>query len=90
MKLTSNLMTYDWTTWLVGIMRSFISGGAGAVAGAIGPMATDPKDWNLGEGLPHVLQSMAVSFIVVGIVHMMIFLQTHGTPEQLNLTKGDQ
>lgn len=76
-----NLAAYDWQTWIVGIWRSVVGGGAGAVAGSFGPMVTDPKDWNLGSGLGHVLESMVISFILVGIVHMMIFLQTHPAPE---------
>lgn len=79
----SNVKAYDWATWLMGIWRAFISGGAGAIAGAFGPMLTDPKDFNLGSGLGHTFSSMGVSFLLVGTVQMCMFLQTHGAPDQL-------
>jgi hypothetical protein len=81
MLLISNAKSYDWSTWFMGIMRSFIAGGAGAVAGVAGPMYQDPKDWNLGAGLHSVLVSMGIGFFISGVIHMMIFLQTHGAPE---------
>jgi hypothetical protein len=71
----------DWSGWLIGIVRSFIGGGAGAAAGALGPMATDSDHFNLGSGLHHTLISMGVSFLIVGLGHMLIFLQTHSVPE---------
>lgn len=80
--IAGNIKSYDWATWLIGIMRAFISGGAGALAGATGPMIVDPKDWNLGAGLHNTLISMLIGFVLLGIVHMGIFLQTHGAPEQ--------
>lgn len=81
MTMLTNARGYDWATWVMGIMRAFISGGAGAIAGAFGPMVTDPKDWNLGGGLNHVLESMAIGFLIAGLTHLGIFLQTHATPE---------
>lgn len=81
--MAKNFASYDWATWVVGIMRSFISGGAGAVSGAIGPMVTDPKDWNLGTGFNHVLESMLIGFLIAGFVHLAIFLQTHAVPEPI-------
>jgi len=78
----ANAKTYAWTEWFVGIMRSFVAGAGGAVAGIAGPSITDPKDFNLGAGLHHTLVSMGIGAVVSGIVHMGIFLSTHGAPEQ--------
>jgi hypothetical protein len=77
----SNLVDYDWQTWLVGIGRSFVGGGAGAIAGGAGPMYIDPAKFNLSNGVRALLTSMGIGFLISGIVHMAIFLQTHGAPE---------
>lgn len=81
--MMANARAYDWPTWFIGIMRAFISGGAGAIASPAGPMYLDPKDFNLGEGLGKVLISMAIGFLIMGIVTMGIFLKTHGAPDLL-------
>lgn len=83
MAMLKNAEQYDWSTWLVGIMRSFVSGSAGAVVGVLGPMATDAHDFNLTSdaGLHHTLVSMGVGFLIGGIVHMAMFLQTHSAPD---------
>lgn len=78
------IQQYDWSTWLVGILRSFVAGAGGAVAGIAGPSVTDPKDFNLGVGLHHTLVSMAIGAGITGMVHMGIFLSTHGAPEPLS------
>lgn len=82
MTAMSNAQDYDWHSWLIGIMRSFVGGGAGAVAGMLGPMATDGDHFNLTNGLHHTLISMGISFLIVGIMHMAIFLQTHSAPDK--------
>lgn len=84
MQLLNNASRYDWSTWFVGIMRSFIAGGGGAVAAPLGPMIQDAKDYNLGpSGLSHVLISMGIAFLVTGIVALGVFLQTHGAPDKV-------
>ena len=83
MTMMGNARGYDWATWVMGIMRSFIGGGGGALAGALGPMATDSDHFNLGAGFHHTLASMGVGFVIVGIIHLGIFLQTHGAPDKL-------
>jgi hypothetical protein len=82
----ANARQYDWATWLMGIFRSLIGGGAGAVSGAFGPMLTDPKDFNLGGGIGHTMETMGIGFVIGGIVNMCIFLQTHGSPDRLTDT----
>lgn len=81
-----NAKGYDWKTWLVGILRSAISGGAGAVVGMLGPMATDAHDFNFqsAAGIKHTVVSMLVGFGVSAFVHMMMYLQTHSAPDLIN------
>lgn len=82
--MASNASRYDWTTWLMGIFRSFVAGGAGAIAAPIGPMLMDGKDYNLGSGgLGKVLASMGIAFLVTGLTGMGIFLKTHGAPDPI-------
>jgi hypothetical protein len=81
--IVSNMQAYDWPTWFIGIFRSAIGGGAGGVAGAFGSALTDPEHFNFGTGLHHILTLMGVNFVIVGIVNMCIFLQTHGAPDKL-------
>lgn len=83
MDMVINAKGYDFATWLIGIWRSFIGGGAGAVGSAFGNIATDPEHFNLAGGLGHTMKAMAVSFVIVGLVHMMIFLQSHSAPEKV-------
>lgn len=78
-----NARGYDWATWFMGIMRSFIAGGAGAVASPLGPMILDPKDYNLGSGLVKVLISMLIGFGVSGVVGLAMFLKTHSGPDRI-------
>jgi hypothetical protein len=81
MTIIANAQGYDWQTWLMGIMRSFIGGGAGAAASAIGTGVVHPED--LHGGLLKLLAAMTVSFLFVGLVHMLIFLKTHAGPEKI-------
>jgi hypothetical protein len=74
---------YDWSDWVVGIIRAFVSGAAGAIAAPIGPMAMDPNDWNLASGLHKVLASMAIAGLITGITAMAVFLKTHGAPDKI-------
>lgn len=81
--MIQNASRYDWQNWVVGILRSFVQGGGGALAGFLGPMATDSKDFNLGSGLGHTLLSMIIGFFIAGCVQMGMFLKTHGAPDPL-------
>jgi len=92
MRLLSNGERYDWQTWLVGILRSFISGAAGAVVGVLGPMATDSGDFNFtsNAGLHHTLISMTIGFFISGLIHMAMFLQTHGAPDLVTVKATEE
>lgn len=80
-----NASRYDWSTWFMGIMRALIAAFAGAIATPVGPMAMDPNDFNLGNGLKKVLMSMLISGVITGITGMAIFLKTHPGPDQLQI-----
>lgn len=81
--IIQNASGYDWSTWSIGLMRSFLQGGGGALVGILGPMATDGKDFNLGSGLSHTLISMLIGFCIAGLLQLGMFLKTHGAPDQL-------
>lgn len=73
----------NWSGWLLGIWTSAISAAAGAVSAGLGPMITDPKDFNLGDGLHHTLVSVGIGALITGVVSICKFLQMHPAPDQL-------
>lgn len=79
----TNAKRMDWAGWWLGIMRSFISGAAGAVTatGIVG--FSDPKDWGTGNPV-HMLTLAGATLAGTGFIHMMIFLQTHPTPDPVS------
>lgn len=83
MKFLGNSSNYDWATWIIGIERSFVQGGSGAVVAGLATIGIDPKDFNLTNGLRHTLEQMGIVFFVMGLIQMFMFLQTHGAPEKI-------
>lgn len=79
--ILTNARKYDWATWQMGIMRAFIAGAAGAMAGGTGPMLLDPKDFNLNSGLLHTLASIGIGCFIGGVTQLGIFLHTHPGPD---------
>jgi len=79
----SNMKSYDWATWLVGIIRSVVSGGATSILNAGGTALVIPESVNTGAGLHKLLALLAVYFVLGAITHMAIFLSTHGAPDQV-------
>jgi len=74
MQAIINAKSYDWQTWLLGIMRSFLSGGAAAlVTGGGGALA--------GITAKQQYIMMASSFLGLGLYRMGEFLVLHGAPE---------
>ena len=70
----SNAKIYDWKTWLLGIMRSFMSGGGAALltlGGAAYVQLPPAKMWAM----------VGVNFLGMGLYRMGEFLQLHGAPE---------
>jgi hypothetical protein len=82
----SNMKSYDWPTWFLGIMRSFISGGSSAIVSAAATMGIDPEHFNLTTGFKHTILLMVTMFVFMGVIHMAMYLQTHGAPDQLQHT----
>ena len=82
MNLLTNVKGYDWATWLMGILRSVTTGGATGVLSAPVSMGIDPDHFNFGAGLHKTLAMMSAMFIGSAIIHMCVFLQTHGAPEK--------
>jgi len=76
MRAFDSIANYDFGTWMIGIFRSFLSGGATALCtGAGGALVGIPgkQAWEL----------MGINFILMGLYRMGEFLQLHGAPDQL-------
>lgn len=76
MTAISNAQGYAWTDWGIGIMRSFLSGGAAALlTGTGGALVGVPNTqiWKL----------MLINFILMGLYRMGEFLTLHGAPDKL-------
>lgn len=79
MQAIDNAKAYDWRTWGLGIMRSFLSGGAAALAsGGGGAIA--------GITAKQQYIMMATGFLTMGLYRLGEFLQLHGAPDQLSAT----
>jgi hypothetical protein len=74
MKIVSNAKTYDWPTWFIGILRSFLSGGAAALTTGTGGAV-------LGIPGPMVWKLILINFVLMGLYRMGEFLQLHGAPD---------
>jgi hypothetical protein len=77
-----NAQRLDWNGWVLGIMRSFVTGSAGAIAATGTVSIADPKDWGTGDP-GHMAMLAAITFFGAGIVHLAVFLQTHPTPDTI-------
>jgi hypothetical protein len=82
MQAIANAKRLDWSGWSLGIMRSYIAGGAGAVAATTTVGFADPKDWGPGN-VGHMMLLFAITFFGTGLMHMMVFLETHPTPDAI-------
>lgn len=72
----TNFQQYAWSDWLLGVMRSFISGGAAAlITGGGAAVLSIPGQtvWKL----------MAINFVFMGLYRLGEFLQLHGAPDKL-------
>lgn len=85
----STVKQLDWSGWFLGLWTSTISAIAGAIAGALGPMITDPKDFNLGTGLHHTIVSVSIGAGITGVVSLAKYLQMHPAPDQLQQALAD-
>lgn len=75
----TNAQSYDWKTWGIGIMRSFLSGGAAAFISGTGAGLLE---------IPHqkIFWLMGINFMLMGLYRMGEFLQLHGAPDKLQQT----
>lgn len=72
-----NARGYDWSTWMLGLFRSFMSGGAGALV-ALGGSTV------LKLSLKQTLLLTGGQFVIMGLYRLGEFLQLHGGPDQLS------
>ena len=78
MSIIANASNYNWSTWLLGIMRSFVSGGAAALTTGTGGAI-------LGVPGKIVWELMGINFVLMGLYRMGEFLQLHGAPDPVAL-----
>jgi hypothetical protein len=71
-----SIKTYDFGTWMIGIMRSFLSGGAAALGGITGSGIA-------GLNLRQTLIVTGSGFVVMGLYRLGEFLQLHGAPDKI-------
>jgi hypothetical protein len=81
-----NARRYDWATWMLGIFRSFISGGSAAMVAGLTTMGIAPGTFNLSSSIGNTLKLMGVMFLFQGGYRMFEYLQLHGAPDQLQAT----
>jgi hypothetical protein len=76
-----NAKTYAWKDWLIGILRSFLSGGATALATGGGAAVV---------GIPahQTWQLMGINFVLMGLYRLGEFLQLHGAPDTVQQSNG--
>ncbi len=79
----ANARSYDWPTWLLGIFRSFISGGSAAMVSGLTSIGIAPDKFNLSSSVGNTLKLMGVMFLFQGGYRMFEFLQLHGAPDQI-------
>jgi hypothetical protein len=79
MKAIENAKSYDVATWLMGIFRSFMSGGAAALASLSGAGIA-------GLSVKQTLKTTAASFLIMGLYRLGEFLSLHGSPDKIDAT----
>lgn len=78
-----NAKGYDWSTWFLGAMRSFISGGSAAMVAGLTSMGIAPNTFNLTNSIHNTFKLMGVMFLFQGLYRMFEFLQLHGAPDKM-------
>lgn len=78
-----NAQQYDWGTWLLGIFRSFISGGSSAMVAGLTSMGIAPGTFNLSNSIGNTLKLCGTMFLFQGGYRMFEYLQLHGAPDQV-------
>src|ERR1700751_5176233 len=75
----ANARSYAWGDWMVGIMRSFLSGGAMA-------LTTGTGGAEIGIPSRQVWMLMGINFVVMGLYRLGQILSSHGAPDKLQET----
>jgi hypothetical protein len=76
MTAIDNARRYAWGDWLIGILRSFLSGGAAAfLTGTGGALIGIPGK--------QTLELMGINFVSMGLYRMGEFLTLHGAPDKV-------
>lgn len=70
----------DFGDWFKGLVAAFVSGGASSVTSGFAVGVVDSKDFNVGDPAK-LIKVMAVSFLMSGIMSMMLFLRNKPVPE---------
>lgn len=85
LRMMANAGGYDWATWLVGILRSAIAGGALSLLNTNGTALILPDSVNVTTpgGLHKYMILLGVFFVTGAMTHMAIYLSTHGAPDKL-------
>ena len=81
-EFVSNIKSYDWATWIMGIWRAAIGGGSMGILSAPVSQGIDPEHFNFGAGAGHMAKMMGGMFVGGALIHMIIFLSTHQGPEK--------
>jgi hypothetical protein len=80
-----NAKGYAWGDWGIGLMRSFLSGGAAALLTGTGGAV-------VGVPSSQIWKLMLINFVLMGLYRMGEFLTLHGAPDkvqaQLNVAEA--
>ena len=66
--------------WLHGLAAAFIGGGASAVSAGFANTIIDPDHFNIHQGLGHLSEMMAVTFLISAIMAVMAYLKQSPIP----------
>jgi hypothetical protein len=81
----SNAKAYDWQTWRLGLMRSFISGVSIAMAAGLSLILATPTAYNLSDHFFATLKVTTIIGAVQGVYRMCEFLSLHAIPDPINI-----
>jgi len=66
--------------WLRGLVAAFVGGGSGSVTTGLTSMGIDPDHFNLGTGLRHTMELMAIVFVLNGMMSVFLYLKQSPLP----------
>lgn len=71
----------DWSNWIYGLVYALIGGGATAVTGAFATALVDPDHFNIAHPAK-LLETMAITFIIAGVLAGFGFLKQKPLPDR--------